>query len=148
MTGNPYAKLDPADDQPQREALTAYALRFDGYRYSEDHGFDHRTASETFFADGALPDDTSELMCMLFMLQRFLCKWGGEYEPQHGKYWRLYRTLFLQVADEKVPRKYRQPECYARWVEEYKPNHTQHVAAVRRVHENIVYDDDAEPDLG
>ena len=140
-----YADVDPADAEREHDILTAGALRFDGYRYEEAVGFDHNAAAESFYRRGTLPDDSLERMCMLFMLQRYLCKWGGEYEPHHGRAWRLYRTLFLSVGDLPVPPPH---SCD---VDRSRPPwrdgvNTESIACVRRIHTAIIYNDDAPTD--
>ena len=146
MPEDPYADVAPADAEREQDILTAGALRFDGYRYEEAVGFDHNAAAESFYRRGTLLDDPVERMCMLFMLQRYLCKWGGEYEPHHGRAWRLYRTLFLSVAEEPVPAAYQDAERYRHWQQQYGSD-ADAIACVRRVHQAIRYDDGAEPDL-
>ncbi|MFW5683037.1 MAG: hypothetical protein ACOC1G_08545 [Phycisphaeraceae bacterium] len=132
--------------------ITAYALRFDGYAYQEETGFDGvydrdgRKLSRNFFDHGTLPDNHLERLAFFFKMQRFLCKWGGEMLPQQGGYWRLYRTLFLDLADADIPPRFRLEDRYAKWEEDFMPHHDASVALVRRIHETTAYAEDPPPE--
>ena len=60
-----------------------------------------------------------EQMTVFFMLQRYLFKWGGEYEPKDGRYWQLFRALFLVVYEQTPPERYQLAAYMAQWEREY-----------------------------
>ena len=136
-----------ASSLDERDILTLSALRFDGYQYLEDKPFDHRTALDQFFRTGVWDLSDFEKLAVFFCLQRALCKWDLVYEPCHGRYWRAFRTLFLEVARLPIPEKYADPSWLERWNERYGWQLEKAVACIREVHASTVYDDDAKPDL-
>jgi hypothetical protein len=77
------------------EILICCALRFDGYKYREMAGFDEEPPLREFFRTGRWSLTPLEQMTTFFMLQRGLYKWGLEYEPRNGRYWKAFRSLFL-----------------------------------------------------
>src|SRR3954447_14326883 len=74
----------------ESEILTCCALRFDGWAYSEATGLDFPEATKRVVQDGAWPESREERLAVFFALQRHLFKWGGEYEPTNGKFWRVF----------------------------------------------------------
>lgn len=60
-----------------------------------------------------------EQMTVFFMLQRYLFKWGGEYEAKDGRYWQLFRALFLAVCEQTPPERYQLAAYVAQWEREY-----------------------------
>lgn len=132
-------------DRSENDVLIVCALRFAGYAYIEDAHFDHQRALEAFWRTGRWPELLEEQMTVFFALQRFLFKWGGEYEPRNGKCWRAFRSLFLQVSECKVPERYQHPGYTAEWKRKYEPELAQWVALVQQIHETITYDDSAKP---
>ncbi len=54
----------------EHDILTHCALRFDGYAYLEQSGFDHQQALEDFFQTGEWNLSPLEAMTTLFTLQR------------------------------------------------------------------------------
>lgn len=133
------------DAQREMEILTAWALRFDGYAYEAATGFILAEGSTAWADDGRLPDDPLQRLAILFALQRWLGKWGGEYEPLHGGTWRRFRELFLVTTDVEVPFKYRMSKWYAPWEREWRPHAAEHIELVARIHAATAYDDDAKP---
>jgi hypothetical protein len=140
-------------ERNEDDVLIACALRFDGYRYGEQTGFCHgpdgwelEEAGRRLLTDGPGALAPEEQLTLFFLLQRFLYKWGGEYEPRHGWYWRLFRSLYLLVYDYPVAAEYRHGEYTDRWDAEYRPRLGECVALVRRMHEQTQYDDSGAPD--
>lgn len=125
--------------------LTACALRFDGYGYLKNEMGDDSEFVNRHLKQGTFPDDAAQRMTLFFLLQRYLGKWGGEYEPRYGKTWRIFRTLFFTVVNEPVPPQYQVRAYYRNWLHNYEPFRAQCIAIVRRVHETIAYDDNAKP---
>lgn len=124
--------------------LTAWALRFDGYTYDELH----KDQVAPFITQGIIADDPMLQLTHFFMLQRYLFKWGGDRSPVHGREWRLFRTLFLKVANYDIHLAYRHPFHYRDWLLNYEPCRSQCVDIVRRIHATIPYDDDASDEAG
>jgi hypothetical protein len=144
----------PAETKPNQidehhlsedEILIAGALRFRGYDYQERHGFDFRPVVRRFLDTGRWPETEAAQLATLFMLQRYLYKWGGEYEPKHGGYWRAFRSLFLHTHLYVVPDEFRHREYAERWDQVYRPFLDAAVGVVLRIHEKTRYVDDAEP---
>jgi hypothetical protein len=124
------------------DVLIAFALRFDGYKYQQESGFEFRvpSPSESLAAlDGLSP---IERMTMLFLMQRYLYKWGGEYLPKNGRAWQVFRQLFLMTCRDEVPEAYRPRGTpgYDDWAETWGGAIVKAEAAVRRVHESTKYD--------
>lgn len=131
-------------DEPrsiESEILTAGALRFDGYKYAEQSGFDLDQASEEYFRSGKLPESELEQMTMCFLLQRFLMKWGGEYLSERSRTWKLFRYCFLNTCNLNVPLKYRSwsHSWYRRWEREYLPKWQECITIVQLIHESTGY---------
>ena len=136
------------DSHEANDVLTACALRFDGWRYQQDTGFDQKAAFDQFFRTGQWKLSAEEKLATFFMLQRGLNKWDLVYEPKHGRWWRAYRTLFFEAVHLDVPAAYRNGDWYDRWDRDYAGRLDQCIEAVRKVHDATAYDDDAKPDLG
>lgn len=64
----------------------------------------------------------AEQMAVFFMLQRYLFKWGGEYEARNDCYWQLFRTLFLTVCNQPAPATYQSSAYVEQWERDYLPN--------------------------
>lgn len=133
--------------QREMEILTAWALRFDGYAYEAETGFILADGSTDYADHGRLPDDPLRRLAILFALQRWLGKWGGEYEPLHGRTWRRFRELFLVTTDVEVPERYRMSKWYEPWEREWLPRAATDVAFIARIHAGMTYDDEAKPTL-
>ncbi|WP_228019646.1 DUF2281 domain-containing protein [Sphaerospermopsis sp. LEGE 08334] len=115
----------------EHEITTCCALRFDGYKYRQETGFDPKLAFDKLF----LGEEVGELdgLAAMFFLQRELCKWGLVYETEDSKYYKLYRKLFLKYVDSEIPVQYRNEEWYNRWQDEYKP----HIVEIKKFVQNI-----------
>lgn len=142
-----WAATQATFDQSEDDILSACALRFDGWQYIEMTDFDHQRALESFFQTGQWPSVALEQLAMFFTLQRGLFKWGLEYEPKHGRYWRAFRSLFLLVHSYEIPEEYRLAGYYEEWESEYRPRLAECVALVERIHATTPYHDNARPML-
>ena len=129
------------------EILNDTALRFDGYKYLEETGFDTNVAIEQLHED--LPTDWDDLqkLAVFFVLQRSLCKWSLVYEPDNGKYWRLFRDMFFDIVEIDFPAQYKFDEWYRQWDERYAAQWPEAIECVRKIHNSIQYDDNAQADL-
>lgn len=132
----------------ERQILNTCALRFDGWRYKGDHQFDQRQAITHFFNTGTWQLSEHEQLAVFFLLQRGLCKWDLVYEPEHGRFWRAFRSLFLLVYDYEIPPEYALSEYVEQWQRDFVPHLDECVALVRQIHETIAYDDYALPEIG
>ncbi|MBA2244794.1 MAG: hypothetical protein H0W11_07545 [Gemmatimonadetes bacterium] len=128
------------------EILAACALRFHGYRYAEDTGFDMAAARDECertnrYDHLSLP----EQMAVLFFIQRTV-RWVEQDAPlpRDGSLFRAYRELFLHVADQEVPAEYRigRDDSDFSWGSRFEPMTAEHIALVRRIHESTRYSDD------
>lgn len=136
--------MEPLNEE---QVLTCCALRFDGWQFLEDSAFDYDAALHQLFATGQMPHVSNERLALFFTLQRFLMKWGGEYEPKHGRYWRAFRTLFLACVDLDVEPRYCYEDYWETWRQRYQPRLAQCRALVQRIHQTMAYDDNAAPTL-
>ena len=136
---------DPFLDED--EILMTCALRFDGYKYKQLTDFDQKGALEDFFATGEWTISPLEQLATFFLLQRGLFKWGLEWEPKDGKYWRAFRSLFLLVHHYEVPEALRDTvnDSYYRWEYKYKPRLLECVEFIRGIHKNTRYEDETLP---
>lgn len=125
----------------EHNILTVAALRFDGYRYRDETQFDYKSAIQKFFTHDVLPDTPCDQMCLFFLLQRMLMKWGGEREPLNGKYWKLFRELFLKVAPIHIPSQY-QDNVHGyieEWQRDYLPHLKEIYALIYSIHKTTHY---------
>lgn len=123
--------------------LIACALRFDGYYYREAYPFDEEGITRNFFATGVWEASLPQQMTLFFLMQRWLYKWGGEYESNVGRYWRAFRELFLNVYRHDIPDGCRtQDEYLDMWDTQYRPHLDAVEAYMRTLHTNLPYDDD------
>ena len=115
----------------ESEITTCCALRFDGYKYEQETAFNQDLTFDKLF----LGEEVGELdgLAAMFFLQRGLFKWGLVYETEDGKYYKLYRKLFLEYVDSEIPAQYRNEEWYKRWQDEYKP----HIVEIKKFVQNI-----------
>jgi len=116
--------------------LTACALRFDGNRFLSNRLEEFQTA---YLIPCLIPENDLEKMALMFLLQRWLFKWGGENEPKNGKYWSAFRKLFLQVSRFPVPEEYQSEDFYSSWVGNYIPFLIEAEELVLNNHQNTVY---------
>ena len=123
------------------ETLVACALRFDGYRYLDDHPFDHSQALDDFYRTGEWRLSQLEQLAVFFMLQRFLYKWGGEMLARTSAVWRAFRSLFLLVYKYEIPERFRHHDYFDAWVQDYVPTLVERAALIRRIHEDSNYSD-------
>lgn len=122
--------------------LVTCALRFDGYRYLDDHPFDHQQAVQRFLETGEWRSSPLEQLTVFFLLQRFLCKWGGEMLPKTSATWNAFRSLFPLVCEYEIPEPYRHGEYHQQWSARYEPAVAEHVALVRAIHQSTEYSAD------
>jgi hypothetical protein len=94
-----------------------------------------------------MPDEPLGRLAVLFAMQRWLGKFGGEYQPLHGRAWRRFRELFLRTHDVRVPEGYRMAGRYDDWLRDRLPRKVEDVELVERIHAATAYDDEAKPTL-
>ncbi len=89
------------------------------------------------------PANPLERFAVFFLLQRYLFKWGGERQPADGRHWRLFRELFLSVADQRVPVEFRPSDDHhrLRWRHHYRLRLRETIGFVRDIHERTGYRD-------
>ena len=129
----------------ENKILVAWAMRFDGYRYQVDTGFDPNQFWDRYRETDSL-DGAKLLDCLaaFFFWQRFLFKFGGESEAKTGPHWRFFRRLFLLTADLNVPQRYRgnesySPEWYEKWDRDFRSHRDEQVRFVQKIHEATEY---------
>jgi hypothetical protein len=119
--------------------LTCCALRFDGYKYAEEQGFQSDALVDQYLQTSKWHGTELELLATFFHLQRALFKWGLVYETSESPYWRAFRELFLQLYSAEIPEQYQMTEYYGEWIEDFQPRLAQCVAVVRETHETTTY---------
>lgn len=124
----------------EREILTSYTLRFDGYRYQQASHFDHQTALANYMATvDWSPLNELEQLTVFFMLQRYLYKWGGDYLADYSPEWRGFRDLFFLNCHREIPLEYQLVDYAQRWEEGFRPHVEKCMAIVRQVHTTTRY---------
>ena len=117
------------------EVLTSCALRFDGHKYIKETGFDVEAGIDAYMETEAWDRPDEEKLTIFYILQRCLCKWSLVYEPQHGRYWRLFREMFFDVVELEIPRAYNNNEWLSQWIERYASQRDKAIDCVRRHHQ-------------
>jgi hypothetical protein len=77
---------NPLDPMELEDAITTCALRFMGYEYWEErhtafegaHSGDFSALTTDLIKTGQLHENDNDNLCAFFIMQRYLCKWGGE----------------------------------------------------------------------
>lgn len=147
-----YPSTDPKDfnihydfEFDEKYILTTRALCFDGYRYMERVWGEDRRIFLDYELDEKIPPSPLDRMAIFMMMQRWLMKWGGERKPFHGRYWRLFRTMFFHVVELEVAPEYRYQEYYDSWVLDIEPFLDRAIETIRRILNETIYDDNAPP---
>lgn len=127
----------------ETDILTACALRFDGYGYSEDHGFDMPAVLRKCRTRKSLEALSSEdQRALLFFCQRTV-RWLEQDStlPRADGFFRKYRDLFLRVAHLAVPEDYlvREFEESFPWDSLPGAMRTECVEFVRAIHNATTY---------
>jgi hypothetical protein len=122
----------------EMRVMSKCAQRFSGYKYISDTGLDVAKAVTCFFESGKWGVTETELLAVFFLLQRGF-NWSLVREPRHGMYFKIFRELFLLLAERDVPQKYRLKPCYTEWQEKYAPQLAEYLRLVRRIHEETSY---------
>lgn len=88
--------------------LWKFALRFDGYLYGQEIGFDvmdlndARPILTTWWKDGTWPDAPLLQLTLFYRLQRCMKEYSGYHEI-----WKPFRSLFFLTAKYTFPDEYR-----------------------------------------
>jgi hypothetical protein len=137
MTGAKRMEFDELE--LEMRVMSKCAQRFSGYDYISDTGFNVAKAVTNYFESGGWDITETELLAVFFLLQRGF-NWGLAREPRHGMYFKIFRELFLLLAERDVPKAYRLQPCYDEWNEKYAPRLAEYLRLVRRIHRNSVYE--------
>jgi hypothetical protein len=129
----------------ESEILSCCALRFDGWGYYSQHGFDQRKALDNFFESGKWNLSALERLCMFFLLHRSLFWMDLTDEPKDGRHWQAFRHLFLNVAPLNTPEEYRIAKHAVRWESEYQLRLSEVIDFIREIHER--YDSNHDPSV-
>jgi hypothetical protein len=99
------------------DAVTCCALRFDGYKLADVREAPDLLAQLTdqYLATLRLSEDPLENLAVFFALQRFLCKWGGDYLSKTAMEHRAYRLLFLHLYRTEIDPQWRIDEYWREW---------------------------------
>ena len=122
-----------ASEEPLRpdDILTTCALRFQGWRYQEETGFDQAAAFDRYFETGNWSLTDNEKLAAFFLLQRGLSKWDLVTEPKQSRWWQAFRSLFLEVVHLPLPPKYRDDDYATRWEQRYLPRLEECIQCIR-----------------
>jgi hypothetical protein len=123
----------PSED----DILTAWALRFDAWKYCEETSWaeeDRLRTTDLFIETLVPPAEPLKQLAVFFMLQRLLYKWGGETLSRHSNEWKAFRTLFLMTASYEVDLRWRAEQWYEPWEKQYRGRTDFYVGIVARAH--------------
>ncbi|WP_131474256.1 hypothetical protein [Fischerella thermalis] len=95
--------------------INVCALRFDGYKYQKQTGFNPQEATTQYLATRKWDLEPLEKLATFFFLQRSLNKFDLQYEPRDGQYWQALESLFDECKDLEIPEEYRQNTYYEAW---------------------------------
>jgi hypothetical protein len=129
------------------DVLICWAMRFDGYLYQEDTGFEPDVFSKRFFRTNSLEwAEPLDCLAAFFFLQRFLYKFGGEHLEKGSAECRLFRKLFLHTAKFDIPERYRgsnlwYPQWYRQWLAEGLPCAEAHLSLIEAIDRDTAYSD-------
>lgn len=115
----------------EHDILCACALRFDGYKYAATRGVDLCELTEAYVIRLKPHEWILDNLAVFFSLQRWLHKWGGEYEPETSRNNIAFRELFLELCQADIPEEFRHEECWKRWRQEFLPRQEECVEVVR-----------------
>ena len=123
--------------------LTVAALRFDGYKYEHSrfggvasgrpgHGLSQ--LSEAVITTGRLHPEDADNFGAFFILQRWLCKWGGEQLGLESPDWQAFAKLFLHLRDKECPQEFVSPE----WAGQFEAQRYRSAAIAAAVQEKVL----------
>jgi hypothetical protein len=123
------------DDEREAGIITACALRFDGYRYADEHGLagddhDYSRFVRGFLAEPDFGLPRGHLHCALFLLQRAYIKEGWLRWDSHEA--KVIRELLLELCRDEVPEVYKNADWCERWERRYRPKLWRHLEFVRQ----------------
>lgn len=117
----------------EQRMLDTCALRFDGWKYQEERNqggerweWPNPTATRIF------SENEMDNLAAFFALQRYLGKWGGEYNTVYSDEHVVFRLLFLHLYKTEIPEGYRTREWYPKWQEKYEPIREECAALIRK----------------
>jgi hypothetical protein len=121
-----------------RSHMSFAAMRFDGYKYEHERlgkvgaGSGLSRLSHAVVSTGELHSDDADNFGAFFILQRFLCKWGGEQLGVDSPEWQAFAKLFLHLMDKECPREF----VWAPWAEDYEQHRHRNgeIAGILREH--------------
>lgn len=122
-----------------RRAMDMCALRFDGYAYRDAHPEFRAAPVEKERNDEYDAYTLEEKLASMFLMQRYLRKWGGSRTPEHGASRRRYRELFIDLYDKPAPRQW-EWETSRAWRWGVEPIAQPYVEAARRQLAEIDYE--------
>jgi hypothetical protein len=128
------------DELTEDNALTACALRFDGYAYEEAAGLAEPNSVGGGLAKLIKPiletrvfhEEQNANLAAFFGLQRFLYKWGGEYLTEYSNEHVVFRLLYLHLYRADIPLEYRKQPYFDEWERNYRPQREALAAVIRR----------------
>lgn len=103
------------------EILTAWALRFDGYRYMKETGFERPDDYVIRMGTPGWNFAPLEELAIFFVHQRLVMKWSAS-RPDGRSEWQFLRQIFLHVYDQEIPEKWRVEPYYEDWERHHAPH--------------------------
>jgi 5-methylcytosine-specific restriction enzyme subunit McrC len=121
----------PLDPMKLEDAITTCALRFMGYEYWEErhhafegaHSGDFSALTVDLIKTGILHDNDDDNLCAFFILQRYLCKMGGDQLREDSPERIGYYRLFLHCYKLKISDAFKYQEYHDQWVRHGQVNH-------------------------
>lgn len=115
------------------EVMTTCALRFDGWKFFQEQGDEgvFVTLTDRFVTTLQTSSNPNENHATFFALQRYLCKWGGEYLPESSREHSAFRYLFLHLYRVEIEPGFRCLEYWERWQARYAARADEYAAEAR-----------------
>lgn len=120
--------------------LSVSALRFDGYKYEQSRfsgigpGVGLSQLSHAVKTTGRMHAGEADNFGAFFILQRWLCKWGGEQLGFDSPDWQAFAKLFLHLLDKECPHEFVSRE----WAEQFEAQRHRDAVIAEAVREKVL----------
>lgn len=123
--------VEDLDPMELEDAITTCALRFMGYEYWDErhhafegaHSGDFSALTTDLIKTGTLHDNDNDNLGAFFILQRYLCKWGGEQLKEDSPERIVYYRLFLHCYKLEIPDAFQHSDYHNKWTQSSPTKH-------------------------